>query len=272
MLLPKRSQPNALLVYAIHSFNCLALDLSRHFFRFSGQFSLRRMENDVHAQLYRWFQARAGAPAGQRARAAVGSLSVAQQDRLHAELQGILVAAAGGTTQPDAGAVAVMSRAVLQYIEVLVTLALDHAAAAGGMDASEKHVVAVLAPHNEYQAVRSAALVRKYHCIRAMTSHEAVRVPVEGYHEGGGGREGLQVASSSTSLARTLAPLLGRGQASVLRASSRSAPCAPRSSKRRPSRRGHSRTSRHRSCRPPAARSLLRQWGRGAEGLQRRIS
>lgn len=156
------------------------------------------MESDVHAQLYRWFQARASAPAGQRTRAAVGALSAAQQERFQGELQGVIVAAAGGTTLPDAGAVAVMARAVVQYIEALVTLALDHAAASGGTDASEKHVVAVLVPHNEYQATRSSTLVRKYHRIRTMTSHEAVRVPVEGYHEGAVAGWGSLVKSWST--------------------------------------------------------------------------
>lgn len=140
------------------------------------------MESEA-TQLYRWFQSRA-TQAGQRPRATLGALSASQQAKLQAELQGIVIAVCGTSSrEPAAGAMAVMSRAVLQFIEVLMNRALDHAASAGGTEFSEKNILGVLSQHNEYQAARAATLTRKYHRIRTLTSFEATHVPVEGFHE-----------------------------------------------------------------------------------------
>ena len=141
------------------------------------------MESEA-TQLYRWFQSRANAQAAQRPRATLGALSASQQAKLQAELQGIIIAVCGTSSrEPAAGAMAVMSRAVMQFIEVLMNRALDHAATAGGTEFSEKNILGVLSQHNEYQAARAATLTRKYHRIQKLTSFEATRVPVEGFHE-----------------------------------------------------------------------------------------
>ena len=139
------------------------------------------MEADAVAQLHRWFQTRANS---QTQRPRVGLLSAAQLERLQAELHGIMLAAGGSSLEHSAGAMTVMLRAVFQYIESLTNLALDHAAASGGTDCSDKNVVAVLSRHNFYQATRSAAVTAKYKRIRSMTSIETKRITVEGYQHG----------------------------------------------------------------------------------------